>query len=389
MHSNDSRKKPHYNDNQISIEYENEDFHHLSIPEFSNVNLYNQNKPFLKKNSIHTPDSFKKEKNSSENKKHFEYGTPIANESEGVWKPPNLKGSFQKNELQRQELNQLSNKQIIRGYNQHENNFHNVLYENKKKKPISHFQVDEEKAHQSLLNNRIHGDIRERKSRGSKKKNKGRSKSRKNWSKQRIRQELEKFEEELEDDNMTESLGFKDIEKQYKTKNSEGIRKLGHKKSKRSSLKAINQSYHQGMGRKRKSRKNSRKMNKNKKGHNRRISTQLVENSKLNAYKQKMIRSQMRTGYSSQKEEQNYIRDQIDWNSQSIANTPISYRNPDYIDRRRQHKIRQMRSSRDIEREPVQNHIRQSFEQNNIPNEMDHQDNWSRIKRMNLSLIHI
>ena len=393
IHSNDSRQKQVFQEKQNSQNYKNsKDFHHLSIPEFSNVNLYNQKKPFLKKNSIHTPDSFDPEKTTPDSKKHFEYGTPLANDSQGIWKPPSLKGSFKRG-ASRPDSKNTANRHMIRAHelNKLENKYQNVLYENNKK-PISHFTLQEGKAHQSLIDNRIHEEFRAKNSRGSKKNSKVRSKSRTNWSKQRLRKELEKFDEEIEDKE--EDLHAQSLQHQedfYRRNIEKRERKLGQRKSKRSSMKAIAQSYHQGMGsihgRKKKSRNTSRKSKRTKKGHNRRVSSQLDETPKTNQYQQKMTRSQVRPIYAKRQIEEEFSRQKANWNMNVFdqGNTP---RNPDFVDRRREYKMRQMRSSREMDRVAIEKRVRQSYEQNYIPDQVEYEEHWRRTQQQNHPQMH-
>ena len=161
-------------------------------------------------------------------------------------------------------------------------------------------------------------------------------------------------------------------------------KKFSQRKSKRSSMKAIAQSYHQGMGpqgRKKKSRNNSRKSKRTKKNHTRRISSQLEETPQTPQYQQKMVRSQIRPVHSRRQMEEEMARQRGNWNMQPFDQNMGTPRNPDFVDRRRQYKMRQLRSSREMERVPMQKRIRQSYEQNYVPDEIDYEEHWRRTQQ--------
>ena len=382
MKSSDSRSKDQFNEQ--SGDYKEGSFHHLSIPEFSNVNLYNQKKPFLKKNSINTPENFDHAKTTPEGKKHFEYGTPIT-DSKNQWYQQKMKGSFHEDRLSRQEEDHGQNMHLLSAYemNQLENKY-KASHPGNERQVISQFNVQDAKTHQSLMDNRMIGRLKKKKSvRESKRRKRKRSKSRTNWSKQRIKRELEKFEEELQDEEKEKSIINKVHDLRQNPKKTEKARKLESRRSKRSSVKAINNSYGMGVvGRQKKSRATSRNSNKGRKGHVRRISSQLEESEKMGNYQPKMVRSQVRGVYTSR-------NNQIDYSHQYF-NRPMDYqdkpgmtsRNVDYQEQKRRHQMRQLRSSRDIN-QPIMKRTRQSYEQNYVPRDVHRIEDWERMQLIN------
>jgi hypothetical protein len=237
------------------------------------------------------------------------------------------------------------------------------------------------------MNNRVTGRFNEKNVRNSKKRKKPRSKSRTNWSKQRIKRELEKFEEELQEEESQDQSIVKRVNdlKNNNPAMQNKVRKLGRRKSKRSSVKAINQRKGMGViGRQKKSRGNSRTSKRARKGHKRRISSHLDESEKMGSYEPKMIKSQVRQVYTSRNND-------LDYSLQHFGR-PVDYqdkpgytsRHPDYIDQRRRHQLNYLQSSRDIHNNRhLPKRMRQSYEQNYVPDDDHQMREWERMQRIN------
>lgn len=365
-------------------EFDENNYHHLSIPEISNVNLYNQ-KPFLKKNSINTPDSVEGQSNTPENKKHFEYGTPLANDSH--WTPGRAKGSFHNKRQDQMGEKNLSNKNLLTAYelNKLESKYQKVGFGHDAQKPISQFTIREGKAHQSLLDNRVNRGYLRKNSRGSRKQVKQRSKSKKNWSKQRIRRELEKFEEELQEEG----------KEQYGGPEKSKAGRLGQRKSKRTSVKAISNSsqrapvslgntYNMARMKKKSRVSSSRNSNQMQKGHTKRVSSNMEDSEMDSAYQQKMVRSHVRKSYTTRNKDHEMSMQIPSREIEGFDNMGYTQRNQGLMEKRRRHQVRYMQSSRDIGHHPIHKRVRQSHEHNYVPEEMErHIEPWERPQRIN------
>lgn len=388
-------------------------FHHLSIPEISNVNLYNQ-KPFLKKPSINPEQSQESEQTPPQTKKHFEYGTPIATSAHPEWTPGRLKRSFHKDGKPRMQGKRPSNKKLLTAYElqkleskysqmPHKQEFaQHILGEaeeeqmQRKQWPISQFSINDPKAHQSLLDNRVDRKYQRKSSIGStKRKSKMRSRSkRKNWSKQRIRRELEKFEEELkEEESKQEPVEPEDFNKPHPTQGKSKMGKLGSRWSKRNSVKAIEHTRSKGSATQKQMRiGSSRNSRQAKKGHVRRISSNIDEGPPTQVPRNKMTRSHIRQSHTAR----HYDHDM------SLPIHPQGYNinqggghhytgrvqeveNLGYDARRRKHMGGYLKSSRDM---PVgfgeqhghvhsRKHVRQSYEQNYVPPGPQYEGPWN------------
>jgi hypothetical protein len=383
VHSSHSRKKEKFGE---ALE-EDQDYHHLSIPEISNVNLYNQ-KPFLKKNSINTTQEKNNAHDTPQKKKHFEYGTPLSNGSNTDFTPthPHPHQPFEKEPTPRNMEKNHSNKKLLTTYelNKLENKYGYFRPEEELVKPISQFHAQDKKVHQSLLNNRVEHKHPRKNSIGSKRRPKNRSKSkskRKNWSKQRIRRELEKFEEELQEEVQRQGKEQKEEGDDIYLSKAMPIRskmgRLGQRKSKRASLKQIHKhpqkanSFIEPV--KASSRLNSsRNSQKLKKQHLRKISNNL-EDHQRNFGTSQMTRSHLRQIQTARHQQHEMS---LPLHSQNFEH-PMDSDHPHFAQRRRKVVGRYLQSSRDIQPQMNPKHIRQSYEHNYVPGPRDHHSsNW-------------
>lgn len=351
----------------------------MSITEFNNFNLYNQ-RPFLKKNSINTPENYDSAQKNVARKKHFEYGTPVTGDPNSQWKSSRQKGSFREGGSEKGEFRRENQAMTKYELDELEHKYQPGNLGDKRGDPVSQFHLKERTHSNSTLGRP--GDRNKRKEvRASKRRPKQRSKSRTNWSKQRIQRELEKFEEEMEEESIVKKVH--DIHA-----HSDAIGGVKRpKRSKRNSIKRMHQAQTGktpllDVVRKKKSRTSSRGSFHMNKGHNRRVSSQLEDSNINPSQKQKMVRSQVRHVYTARNKEMDHSLQHPLGPPDPFEGVGITSRNSKFDQQRKRYQMRYLQSSRDIARKPILKQVRQSYEQNYVPEGHESQvEDWHQVPR--------
>lgn len=371
VRSNDSRKQESLD---RPSDFEENPFHQLSIPEFNNFNLYNQ-RPFLKKNSINTPENYESAHKSMTGKKHFEYGTPVTGASDTQWRPSRQQGSF--HEEAQSKAESRKDNQVLTKYDldQLEHKYQPAELTGRQSDSISQFHIRERAHPDSAQGKHKRKDIK-----GSKRRQKQRSKSRTNWSKQRIQRELEKFEEEMEEE---ESIVKKVQDIQAPQAAMGQLRRP--KRVKRNSIKGMHhvQPPLPNAIRQKKSRTSSRGSIQTNKGHSRRVSSQLEEQKKNSFQKQKMVRSQVRPSYTLRNKEASQSLHHPMERLDILDSVGVTARHPKFEQQKKRYQMRYLQSSRDIAKKPILKQVRQSYEQNYVPEHLEqNMEDWGHPSRM-------